>query len=98
MSPIDVFSKYIFVAPITSTHAGAIEKVLVPLFFQQSYIPTTILSDLGTSVDARLLHELTDLLEIMLQHASLKHPQTSGVIERSRSALKRFLILHTDEN
>ena len=54
------------------------------------------MSGLGTSF-AKLLHELTNLLEIKLQHASLKHPQSIGVVERSHSALKRILKLNTDE-
>ena len=52
---------------------------------------------MGTSFVAKLLHELTNLLEIKVQHASLKHPQTIGVVERSHSALKRILKLNTDE-
>ena len=97
LSGIDVFSKYLFAVPLTSAHAGTIAKALVSIFFQHSYIPTTILSDLGTSFVAKLLHELTNLLEIKLQHASLKHPQSIGVVERSHSALKRILKLNTDE-
>ena len=52
---------------------------------------------MGTSFVAKLLYELTNLLEIKLQHASLKHPQTKGVVERSHSALKWILKLKTDE-
>ena len=37
------------------------------------------------------------LLEVQLKHASLKHPQTVGVVERSHSALKRILKLQTNE-
>ena len=55
------------------------------------------MSDLGTSFVAKLLHELTNLLEIKLQQASLKNPQTIGVVERSHSALKRIFKLNTDE-
>ena len=43
------------------------------------------------------MHELTKLHEIQLEHASLKHPQTVGVVERSHSALKRILKLITNE-
>ena len=55
------------------------------------------MSDLGTSFVAKILHELTNLLEIKLQHASLKHPQTIKVVQRSYSALKWILKLNTDE-
>ena len=41
--------------------------------------------------------ELTKLLEVKLKHATLKHPQTMGVVERSHAALKRILKLNTNE-
>ena len=69
LSGIDVFSEYLFALPLTSAHAGTIAKALVSIFFQHSYIPNTILSDLRTSFVAKLLHELTNLSENKLQHA-----------------------------
>ena len=97
LSGIDVFSKYLFAVPVTSAHAGTVAKDLVSIFFQHSYIPTKNFSDLGTSFIAELIHELSKLLEIQLKHASLKHPQTIGVFERSHAAFKRILKLNTDE-
>ena len=82
---------------MTSAHAANVAKALLSIFFQHSYIPTTLLSVLRTSFVAKLLNELTDLLEIQLQHASLKHPQTIGVVERPHSPLKRVLKVNTDE-
>ena len=96
LSGIDVFSKYLFAVPLISAHAGTVAKALVSIIFQHSYIPTKILSDLGTSFIAELIHELSKLLEIQLEHVSLKHPQTIGVVERSHAALKRILKLNTD--
>ena len=98
LSGIDVFSKYLFAIPLTSAHAANVAKALMSIFFQHSYVPTRILSDLGTSFVANLIHELANLLEIKIDHASLKHPQTIGVVERSHAALKRILKLNTDEN
>ena len=74
LSGIDVFSKHLFAVPLTSAHAGTVAKALVSILFQHSYFPTKILSDLGTSFVAELIHELSKLLEIQLTHASLKHP------------------------
>ena len=70
LSGIDVFSKYFFAIPLTSAHAGTIAKALVSIFFQHRYILKTILSDLVTSFVAKLLLELTNLMEFKLQHAS----------------------------
>ena len=96
LTHIDVFTKYLFAVPLTNTGADTIARELTSIFFRNSYFPKRILSDLGTFV-SELLHELTKLLEIQLEHASLKHPQAVGVVERSHSALKRILKLNTNE-
>ena len=98
LTAIDVFTKYLFAVPLTNVRADTIARELTSIFFRHSYLPKTILSDLGTSFVSALLHELTKLLEIQLEHASLKHPQTVGVVERSHSALKRILSLNTNES
>ena len=41
--------------------------------------------------------ELTKLLEVKLKHATLKHPQTIGVVERSQAALKWILKLNSNQ-
>ena len=97
LTAIDVFTKCLFAVPLTNVRADTIARELTSIFFRHSYLPKTILSDLGTSFVSELLHELTKLLEVQLEHASLKHPQTVGVVERSHSALKRILKLNTIE-
>ena len=97
LTGIDVFSKYLFAVPLTSASADTIARELVKVFFTHSFIPRTILSDLGTSFTSELMHELTALLEIELKHASLKHAQTIGNVERAHAALKRILKLQTNE-
>ena len=96
LSGIDVFSKFLFAVPLTNASADTVARELVKIFFNHSYIPETILSDLGTTFTSSLLHELTELLEIKLKHATLKHPQTIGVVERSHAALKRILKINTN--
>ena len=97
LTAIDVFTKYLFADPLTNVRADTIARELTSIFFRHSYLPKAILSDLGTSFVSELLHELTKLLEVQLEHASLKHPQTVGVVERSHSELKRILKLNTNE-
>ena len=97
LTAIDVFTEYLFAVPLTNVRAETLARELASIFFRHSYLPKTILSDLGTSFVSELLHELTKLLEIQLEHASLIHPQTVGVVERSHSALKRILKLNTKE-
>ena len=54
-----------------------------------SYIPKTILSDMGTAFTAKVMTELSKLLEINLQYATVKHPQTVGSVERTHAYLKQ---------
>ena len=49
LTEIDIFTKYLFAEPLTSPSAAAVAKAFVSIFFQHSYIPETILTDLGTT-------------------------------------------------
>ena len=97
LTGIDVFSKYLFATPLISANAQKIAQELTSIFFKHSYIPKTIVSDLGTNLVAELMHELSKLLEVRIRHATLKHAQSVGVVERSHGALKRILKLNTNE-
>ena len=55
-----------------SAYTGTTAKAFNSLLFQHSSIPVTLLSDLGTSFVAKLLHEVNDFLKMKLQRASLK--------------------------
>ena len=97
LTGIDVFSKYLFAVPLTSVNTQRLAHELSSIFFYHSYLPKTIFSDLGSSLVSELMHELTSHLEVELKHASLKHAQSVGVVERSHGALKRILKLNTNE-
>ena len=97
LSGIDVFSKYLFAVPLVNGSAKAVAIALTSIFFKHSYLPQTITSDLGSNFVSDLMHELSELLEIKLKHATLKHPHSIGLVERSHAALKRILKLNTNE-
>ena len=86
-----------FAVPLTNVRADTIARELTSIFFRHSYLPKIIPSDLGTSFVSELFHEITKLLELHLEHASLKHSETVVVVERSHSALKRILKLNINE-
>ena len=50
LTAIDVFTKYLFAVPLTNARADTVARELVGQFFRHSYIPETILSDLGTTL------------------------------------------------
>ena len=98
LTAIDVLSKYLFAVPLTTMSASTVASALVSILFNHSYIPKEIMSDLGTQFVSELLHELTQLPEIKISHASLKHPQTIGVVERSPAAVARILKLNSNQS
>ena len=46
LTGIDVFTMYLFALPLTSPSDASVAKALVSIFFQHSYIPETIVTDL----------------------------------------------------
>ena len=38
-----------------------------------------------------MMREITEVLEIQLKHATVKHPQTVGAVERSHSSVKKVM-------
>ena len=97
LTAIDVFSRYLFAIPMTNQGAETTAKALVSIFMRHSYLPKVILSDLGTAFTSNLLAELAQLLQVRLKHATLKHAQTIGLLERSHAALKRVLKVNENE-
>ena len=92
-----MFAKYFSAVPLTTGSANTVARELVKFFFQQSYLPSTLLSVLGTNFTGKLIAELTKLLEVKLKFATLEHPQKIEVGERSHAQLKRILKLDSNE-
>ena len=94
---MDIFSKYMFAQPLNSISAATVTKYLSQWFLRHCYIPLLITTDQGSQFTSQMLHELADLLEIKLEHATLKHAQTIGVVERSHGPLKRYLHIYENQ-
>ena len=86
-----MFTRYLFALPLRSADAESFAKALTSIFFRHAYLPKTILTDLGTVFTANLIRNLTKMLGIQLKHATLKHPQTIGLLKRSHASFKRAL-------
>ena len=91
LSGIDVFFKTLFSVPLTNGSADTVARELVKIFFNHSCLPHTIVSDLGFTFVSELMPKLAKFLEIKLKHASLKHLQSIGEVERSHGPPKRIL-------
>ena len=92
-----VFSRYLFVYPTSNQDAKTIGKVLINIVAKHAYIQTTIISDKGTVFVSHVIEEDAGVLGITLKHATKKHGQTIGLLERSHASMKQALKIETGE-
>ena len=97
ITAIDVFSRYSFAYPVTRITATAVSRVVMDILCKHTYLPTTIITDLGTQFNAQVTHEIAAVLGIELKHATMKHAQTIGLLERTHASVKTHLKAATGE-
>ena len=97
ITAIDVFSRYLFAYPVTRITATAVSKVIMDILCKHTYLPTTIITDLGTQFNAQITHEIAAVLGIELKHATMKHAQTIGLLEKTHASVKTHLKAATGE-
>ena len=58
---------------------------------RHAYFPTLIITDRGSVFVSQGIHEVAEIMGINLKHATTKHAQTIGVLERAHATIKTFL-------
>ena len=66
------------------------------VFAKYAYVPTHILTDKGSVFTAELFQQLTKTIGIEISHATIKHAQTIGMVERSHAKPKKILKIHVN--
>ena len=94
---MDVFSRYIFTYNVVRTDAPSVARVLVDIMTCHAYLPTTVITDKGTQFMSEIMADATRTLGIQFKHATTKHAQTIGILERSHASLKESLKISTGE-
>ena len=97
VTAMDVFSRYLFAYPTSNQDAKTIAKVLINIMTKHAYLPTTLISDKGTAFMSQVIKEVTGVLGIILKHATTKHAQKIGLLERSHMSIKQALKIETGE-
>ena len=97
VTAMDVFSRYLFAYLTSNQDAKTIAEVLVNIMTKHAYLPTTLISDKGTAFMHQVIKEVAVVLGITLKHASTKHAQTIGLLERSHASIKQALKIETGE-
>ena len=94
---IDVFSRYLFAYPTQIVTAKTIGRCIVDVMTRHAYLPTLFLSDKGSQFRSEVVAEIMQILEIQISHASTKHAQTIGTLERTHASIKTALKISTGE-
>ena len=97
VTAMDVFSRYLFAYHTSNKNANTIAKVLINIMTKHAYLPTTIISDKGTAFTSHVIKEVAVVLGFTLKHATTKHAQTIGLLERSHASIKQALKIETGE-
>ena len=97
LTAIDVFSRYLFAYPVARITATSVARVIMGILCKHTYLPTAIITDLGTQFNAQVTHEVTAVLGVELKHATMKHAQTIGLLERTHASVKTQLKAATGE-
>ncbi len=92
---MDVFSRYLFTAPLVKIDTQSITRALLNIMTTRSYIPTKKLSDKGSVfVSAKFEQKATDL-KIESDHATVIHIYTIRALDLCHSSLESFLSIQT---
>ena len=97
VTAMDVFSRYLFAYPTANQDAKTIAKVLINIMTKHAYLPTTLISDKRTAFTSHVIKEVAGVLGVTLKHATTKHAQTIGPLERSHASIKKALKIETGE-
>ena len=97
VTAMDVFSRCFFAYTTSSWDAKTIAKVLINIMTKHAYLSTTLISDKGTAFMSHVIKEVAGVLGITLKHATTKHAQTIGLLERSHASIKQALKIETGE-
>ena len=97
LTAMDVFSRFLFAYPTSNQDAKTIVKVLINIMTKHAHLPTTLFTVIGTTFMSHVIKELAWVFGITLKHATTKHAQTIGLLERSHASIRQTLKIEAGE-
>ena len=97
ITALDVISRYAFAYPVSNPTAVNTAKIIIDIMTSHAYLPTLNITDEGCVFVSQVIHEVAEILGINLKHATTKHAQTMGVLERAHATIKTSLKLASCE-
>ena len=92
-----MFSCYLFANPTSNQDAKAIAEVNINNMTKDAHLLATLISDRGTAFMSHVIKKVAGVRGITLKHATIKHAQTLGLLERSHESIKETLKIETGE-
>ena len=94
---VDVFSRYLFAYPTQDMTAMTVGRCIIDVMTRHCYLPTVILTDKESQFRSDVVNQIAQTLDIRISHASTKHAQTIGKLERTHASLRTSLRISTEE-
>ena len=98
IAAIDVPSRYTFAYPVTSSTAVNTVEVIIVLMKKHDHPPKLMITDKGSIFNSQVISEVAAAMAITLKHATTKHVQLIGILERTHAAIKTSLEMASGEN
>ena len=94
---MDAICRFLFAYPTSNQDAKTLAKVLINIMTKHAYLPTTLISDKGTAFMSHVTKGVAGVPGITLKHATTKHAQTIGLLDRSHASIKQAFKIETGE-
>ena len=78
---LHMFSCYLFVYPTSNQDTKTIAKIIINTMAKHTYLPTTLISNKGSSFVSHLIKEVAGVVDITQKHATTKHARSIGLLE-----------------
>ena len=91
ITAIDVFSRYAFAYPVSNPMTVNTTKVIKDIMTRHAFLPTLFITDKGSVFISQVIHEAAKISGINMKHATTKHAQFIGVLERAHATVKASL-------
>ena len=93
----DIFSIFSFAYPVSNQDATTFAKIISNFLPQHAYLQSTTILDRRPACLSHVIKEVADVLGTILKHATTKHTQAVGMLERSHTSIKETLKTETGE-
>jgi transposase InsO family protein len=89
---VEYFSKWIEAKPLATITSVTVQKFFWQNIIYRFSVPKAITVDNGTPFDAKTFKEFCDQIGTKIHFASVRHPESNGLVERSNGIIMTRII------